>query len=339
MALRPSQVRQIDTALKGLEPKIQKAFMEAIRTSAAQVNIDELIKLLEIGDAMAALEMLQLEPANLFKMTEAIRDAYITGGPLVAGATIAFDGRALRAEAWARKYVGDFVEGITQTTSEALRTVIVDGLTAGRNPRSLAVDIVGRREGSRRVGGFLGLTQGQAASISRGRGLLSSGIPSEMEKYLELKLRDKGYDRLIRKAIRDSKPITGKTLDKLLESHKSKALRHRAEVIARTEAMNALRAGRREGLAQMVDAGKITDEQVKRVWDATLDERTRPLHIDMDEQVVYGMNEMFVTPDGYFMLFPGDTSLGAPGHHTIQCRCIERYEIDYLGVGFERDTA
>jgi len=40
----------------------------------------------------------------------------------------------------------------------------------------------------------------------------------------------------------------------------------------------------------------------------------------------------FTTPTGFRLLFPGDSSLGAPPQETIQCRCWVEYKIDYLGM-------
>jgi len=41
------------------------------------------------------------------------------------------------------------------------------------------------------------------------------------------------------------------------------------------------------------------------------------------------LNEPFVTPDGYRLMFPTDSSLGAPGGETIQCRCWLEQRIDF----------
>jgi uncharacterized protein with gpF-like domain len=107
-------------------------------------------------------------------------------------------------------------------------------------------------------------------------------------------------------------------------------LRARGETIARTESINALRAGRREGVTQAIEQGAIGADRVTRRWDATMDKRTRPDHVAMHGKTVAGVSEAWTLPDGSRMMFPGDTSLGAPGSQTIACRCVEFFDVDWL---------
>lgn len=57
-----------------------------------------------------------------------------------------------------------------------------------------------------------------------------------------------------------------------------------------------------------------------KTWKAHRDELTRPTHAEADGQTV-PINEPFVV-GGYRMMFPGDTSLGAPAQEIVRCRCI-----------------
>ena len=88
-----------------------------------------------------------------------------------------------------------------------------------------------------------------------------------------------------------------------------------------------MRAGRREGFAQLVDSGKVLDSQIERTWSDTGDGRTRPDHRAMDGETVTGIDTPYTLPDGSRMMFPGDSSLGAPAHQTIKCRCWEQIRI------------
>ena len=60
--------------------------------------------------------------------------------------------------------------------------------------------------------------------------------------------------------------------------------------------------------------------QIKRRWVCTKDSRTRLDHGMADGQIVVGTKTPF-TVGGYKMMFPGDSSLGAPGHEIYNCRC------------------
>jgi hypothetical protein len=111
----------------------------------------------------------------------------------------------------------------------------------------------------------------------------------------------------------------GEGTDKLasrVDRFLAKIYAHRAETVARTEVLTA------SNLASDV-AARATGVAQKKEWIATPDERTRDDHRDADDQVV-AMDEPFVV-GGHQLMFPGDTSLGAPAGQIIQCRCATGY--------------
>jgi len=59
---------------------------------------------------------------------------------------------------------------------------------------------------------------------------------------------------------------------------------------------------------------------LKKQWIAVLDDRTRPDHAAADMQIKE-MNEPFEVGESLLM-YPADSSLGAPLSQTINCRCI-----------------
>ena len=63
--------------------------------------------------------------------------------------------------------------------------------------------------------------------------------------------------------------------------------------------------------------------RIKRRWMCTKDAQTRFSHGMADGQIVVGTKEPFKV-GGYRMMFPGDRSLGAPGHEIYNCRCTTR---------------
>lgn len=98
---------------------------------------------------------------------------------------------------------------------------------------------------------------------------------------------------------------------------------NRALLIARTQGHQAQQAGRLDSLLEAEEQGV---EMVK-VWDATLDKRTRPAHRTLDGLTI-GMKEMFVSPAGGRGPAPGQMKNPAD---DINCRCILRGEL--LGFG------
>lgn len=341
MARRPTaEARRIDEALKALEPPIRDAFLAAIYQARGTIDFPALLAALEAGDLGQAIDLLRIRETLLWPLVEAQRGAFMAGGamvaaalPVVVAANWGFDGRAIRAEAWVSKAAGTLIEGITAEPLTGIREALRAGLEAGRNPRAVALDVVGRIDpiSKRRMGGLVGLNSQQTDWAIRARAELASGDPAQLRHYLTRVRRDKRFDGLVRKAIRDGRPLSAADVDHIAGRYKDRLLALRGETIARTESINGLRAGRREGFQQLLDSGAVRADQITRSWDATLDSRTRPDHVAMDGQTVKGMDAPYVAPDGSRLMYPGDTSLGATAAQTVACRCFERVRIDYLG--------
>lgn len=105
------------------------------------------------------------------------------------------------------------------------------------------------------------------------------------------------------------------------------------ELMASVTGMNrdsAVRAAR-TGITAAQNAGRMDSYvaaeklgiQIKRRWVCTKDARTRFSHGMADGQVVVGTKTPFIV-GGYKMMYPGDKSLGAPGHEIYNCRCTTR---------------
>lgn len=85
---------------------------------------------------------------------------------------------------------------------------------------------------------------------------------------------------------------------------------------ARTAVTAAQNAGRMDSYAA---ADEMWGIKSKKKWVATKDLRTRHDHGMADNQIV-DYDQPFDV-GGYKMMFPGDGSLGAPGHELYNCRC------------------
>lgn len=98
---------------------------------------------------------------------------------------------------------------------------------------------------------------------------------------------------------------------------------------ARTAMTSAQNAGRMEMLHEAEDKGV----KVKKKWIATLDDRTRDAHADLDGEVVE-VDEAFHNDLGDIM-YPGDQTAD-PGN-VYNCRCTLGYVVDgYSGGGQRR---
>jgi len=159
------------------------------------------------------------------------------------------------------------------------------------------------------------------------RGALDELRDGDYKAYLTRTRRDKRFDRTVLKAEREGKPLTQTQINKMVNRYSSRLLMLRGITISRTEAHRALNAAQYEALQQLVDTGKVQPNQIRRVWDATGDMRTRRTHAIMDSQSV-GLNEDFVSPSGAKLRYPGDPKGG--GAETINCRCVAKVRIDYF---------
>lgn len=124
----------------------------------------------------------------------------------------------------------------------------------------------------------------------------------------------------------ESIPELAKRIDQL---YLQQIIPNRSTVIAQTEVIAASNFGSQE-------AAKQSGLQLRKVWLATDDDRTRPNHVEADGQEV-GLDEFF-TVGGAQLMYPGDTSMGAPGEEIIQCRCTLFYRRIKADAGSKDNT-
>jgi len=333
----------IDALIDLFIPQIRNAFQAAIQDVVDNVILNELMKALESGDVEAAFRTLGFSDAAMRPLTAVIERAFETGGIMTgrtfprylntpSGKTVfRFDVRNSRAEAYLRDHSSQLITRIRDDTRVAVRNVMTDGMKLGDNPRTTALDIIGRVDPvtKQRVGWIVGLTPGQERWVSSAR----NKLVNLDENYFNLELRDKRSDSVVARAIRDGKPLDRATVDRLITNYKNNALRYRGETIARTEAMQSLNQSEHEAIKQAVDLGAVNESAVRRHWDSAGDKRVRWSHKRMDttyDKKGVGLDEPFKSPSGALMMFPGDTSLGAPGDEVIMCRCRVRLKVDWL---------
>jgi len=333
-----------------MEPRIARAFLDAVQDMTTSANMSALVAHIEAGNTEAIMRSLNLQPDMLTPLDRAITEAFADGGQYeidtqdvpdpdgVGPLVIRFNGRNPRAEAWARERSSQLIVEILEDQREMARMVIQDGIARGVNPRQTALELVGRMDPITRTrqGGFIGLTSQEAGYAMRAREQLTSGSPADLRAYLERTRRDKRFDHHVLRALESGEPIPAAAVERMVTRYKDRLLKTRGDRIARTETLTALNAGRKEGFDQLVEAAGIPRDRTKKIWRATGDRRTRETHLIMDEQE-RAKDEPFVTPGGFQMQHPGDVSLGAPPSETIQCRCWMEYKVDYLGMAGDGD--
>ena len=328
----------IEELIERFTPEIANAFRAAIADVVDNVVLSRVIAAIEIGDVEAAFRALGFSEGAMRPITAALERTFETGG-IAVGATFPrrlftpdgpavfrFDVRNIRAENWIRNQAGSLVTRITSDVNTTLRNVLTEGNIAGRNPRSIALDLVGRINPVTKVreGGVIGLNIPQERAVEAAR----RDLQNLDERYFTRKRRDKRFDSVVRKAF-DKGFVDAETQDRLLSRYKDRLLLLRGETIGRDAAIESLNRSQYEALVQADEMGAIGNRGVQKVWDDVGDNRVRDDHKTMDGQTV-GLNEPFTFPDGSQALHPQDRSLGASANQVINCRCRFRTKIDWL---------
>ncbi len=327
----------IDALIDSWAPKLQRAFMLAIAgiRDAAQVGL--IAKMLERGDVDGAIRAVGLDPLAFRDLDKAIADAFEDGGRRAAAdipalgqpsghaLKILFDVRNMSAEAWLRQHSAGLVTAIVDDQRVAIRQHLEAGMAAGSNPKDVALDLIGRVNPAtgNRAGGVIGLTASQEEWARNYAAELASNDPSALTRNL----RDKRFDKTIQKAIDAGTPLPADVQAKMVATYRNRALRYRGETIGRTEAMTSLHQAQDEAYQQAVAKGQVKPANVRKIWASARDSRVRHTHKVLDGTSI-GMAEVFVSPSGARLRFPGDPS--APAAEVIQCRCHVTYRVDRL---------
>ena len=334
-----SQKQTLNDLIDKFIPEIKAAFESAIADVVDRAILADVIKAIQDGDAIGALRALGLTDAALRPIQQQIEAAFEAGGITTAAsfpnhlntpvgrAVFRFDVRNSRAEKWLRDQSSTLVTRITSDQLEAIQDTLALGVQAGRGPRDIALDIVGRVDPvtRRRTGGIVGLNGPQTRAVINAR----KDLDALDANYFTRKMRDKRFDGIVQRAIDSGKPLDPETVNKLTGRYSDNLLKLRGDTIARDQTLTALNRSEFETMQQAADIGAIKQQNTVRIWDSAGDRRVRDSHKEMDGQTV-GMDEPFITPDGAKLMFPGDYSLGAGPEETINCRCRVRLKIDFL---------
>lgn len=327
------------------EPRMRAAFLEAIASITTPIDIVLLTRLIQAGDVAGALAAVGVEAANFSTLALTQTSLFHDGGMALARAATRSAGRATfqllfnvrnpRAEEWIRTRSSTLIQEIVEDQRIAIRNALEAGLAAGENPRTTALDLVGRinPRTKQREGGVIGLHSRQEEWLRNYRADLASSEPAALRRLLERGLRDKRFDATVLKAIRDGTGIPPELQVKMATQYANKALKYRADVIAREETVKSLGAAQTEMWQQQIDSGKVDADLILRFPVTAGDERVRHTH-----RLVPGMNkegrrwnEPFETPMG--------PKLHAPYEGEIQCRCYEKVRVDFLAQAIRRKKA
>ena len=219
---------------------------------------------------------------------------------------IGFDQANFRAVRHLQEERLRFVREFTDQQRQATQSALSDGIERGLNPRAQA----------RNFRSSIGLTSKQQSAVQNYRRLLNRASDGDAEA-LTRQLRDRRFDRTVRRAIRTGEPLTNKQVERMVGRYHDRYIKYRSETIARTEALRAVHSANHEAYEQAIDEGYIQAQELRRTWNIARDDRVRDTHVAAAGQV-RGINETF-TVGGFQLRYPGDSS--APARETVLCRC------------------
>lgn len=316
----PEAVELLDKTARKMDPKIAQAFLDAMEGIRDRVNASQVASLLEQGrvDEVLAILSPELTEDALQGLQSAISQAVLDGGhaaaisqPPVIGvnsAPVSFVFNATNPELarYAQQITSTRIREISNGVREVARNVITEGVIRGDNPITTA----------RKLRDTIGLTAKQSQAVDNYRRALENLDSNALKRGL----RDRRSDGVITRAISNDKPLTPKQIESLVERYRKRYIKYRSNVIGRTESIRSVQGAQHALFQSYIDQGRIKEEQVRRFWHYTQDERTRNAHIQipsMNEKGV-GQNEPFQTPLGPLM-FPGDPN--GTVENVVQCRC------------------
>jgi hypothetical protein len=305
---------RIEAILNRQERLFRQSFETAISNIKDANTLSILADLLEQGrfeEAIIALDAAAVALGGVYgaAVSEAARDTARFLSEVLT-VSVSFDQTNIRAVQAIQRNSLRLIREFSSEQRLVLRQALQDGITRGLNPIDQA----------RNFRSSVGLTQRQLRSVENYRALLTTsrldGLPST--QALNRALRDGRFDRTIRSAIQNENPLRPEQVERIVNRYKERLIKHRAEVIGRTEALRSAHEGTEEMYRQAIDTGQINPEQLRRKWVTAGDERVRTSHSKLNGQVK-GIDEPWEADSGT-LRFPGDPL--APASETIQCRCV-----------------
>lgn len=338
----------IEALAAGLETDLSKAILAAFLKQQEVTNVDAIVAALEAGDINKVLELLDLGPAvaALEGMSGVLQGgvnaagaaAAVSVGMQLRGVSFAFNTLNPRLITWLQLYNLRLIKQINDTTKEGIRSFLIQGMQAGKNPKAVASQ----------VKGIIGLTEKQAKAVYNYRKELETfhlrskadawGLGNKVDRVNGTqvfqpgkdgkpldginvrRLRDFRYDGQLKRAVTTGKALSPAQVDKMVKAYERKYLAYRARTIARTEAIRATNKGVEDAWQQALDKGLVSEDLTRKKWIVARDERLcevcGPIP-SMNPKAGVKHSQSFATPDGPQML--------PPVHPN--CRCTVFYKV------------
>ncbi|MBY8953865.1 hypothetical protein J1G36_18395 [Pseudomonas carnis] len=347
--MTPAQIIQ---AIEGMEPAMQRAYLEQVKTVVSAATVAEVERLIADEDEEGLVALLSLGALSAF--LELARSVFIAGAKFEVRAIaiprdlgrFEFDARQPAAEKWVSAKAEEIRANASIDVRAAIREVMGSRRIVGwpiaqpaagqvevsatpmvRTPRQVTLDLLGRlsAQTGARSGGVIGLPGNYAQYVVNARAQLLGGNPDEMRKYLQRKRRDRRFDGIVNRAIKAGTPVAQADVDKIAGRYADRLMKTYAEMLAKAEALESFGAGRDQVYEQLIAQG-LDRDSVEKEWRDRRDNKVRHAHLVLGGQVVQ-KDQPFQSPTGALLRYPGDSSLGAGWEDRAGCRCTAIYRI------------
>jgi hypothetical protein len=305
--------QRLNDLLDVQEARIANIFRTAVAALKDEIDLEDLADLIAQGRVGDALDRLQHAAEALGAATNV---AFVTSGQSTAdfltGANVGrvvFNQVNLNAVAAMQANSLTLIREFTAEQRRATSLALVSGVESGVNPIAQA----------RNFRDSVGLTETQWTHVASYRAALdrAHADPEAAANAVGRALRDGRGDSQVRRAAKAGTALPPAKIDWLVERYTARYVKHRAEVIGRTEALRAVHQGNEEMYRQAIADGTINPDLIERTWRTRLDGRERKTHLLLNGQK-RAWGETWMTKHGE-IAYPGDPD--APASETVQCRC------------------
>ncbi len=327
---------EVIQAIEGLEPAAQREYLAQISQAIDSASLAEVERAIGSGDESAVVAAVQI---GIFAgLVDYLRTAYVKGaktevaGIKAAGISKELDFNAPEPVGFMASQAGRLVSQAGADQVAAVRAVMTYGSASGQSARKTALDLIGRisKQTGQRTGGVLGLSGGYADSVTLARTQLLSGERAMLRQYLLRVRRDRRFDPTVRAAIKGGKPLDEETVNKIAGRYADRLLATQAEMVAQTFVAESFNEGRDQAWRQVVGRSNGRLSFIK-TWKSRGDSKVRFSHSAMNGQKVE-KDQPFVSPRGALLMYPCDSSLGAPLSERARCRCTAEYSVVQIRI-------
>lgn len=197
----------------------------------------------------------------------------------------------------------------SRNTRAGVRQHIIDGVRRGVHPREIASAL--------RKDKVIGLSARGAQAVANYRAnLLGTDRKAVMAAALQRELRDRRYDTVIQRAMRNNTGLPEAKVDEMVRRYAERMLKHETETIARTEVLQAYEAVKQQIWNDTITRGYLDPKAYVKKWYLAKDERTCTIC-----KTIVALNPNGVPVNGFFKTPNGLPALAGPLAHP-NCRCI-----------------